>query len=136
MRCLRRILKIRWDDVRELKIRNSHVRKNFNNIDTIKNIISKRRLIFIGEIIRMTCKGVPVRLIFAFQMERRPLGRPNITVQHSFISNIEKIISNVDPVGRFNSWARVSFDETRWAELVNILESKQTDWNDSEWKDN
>ena len=84
----------------------------------------------------MTCKGVPVRLISAFQMERRPLGRPNITVQHSFISNIEKIISDVDPVGRFNSWARVSFDETRWAELVNILESKQADWNDSEWKDN
>ena len=90
IRCLRRILKIRWDDVRELKIKNSLVRKNFNNIGTIANIIFKRRLIFTGEIIRMPCKGVPARVISAFQIEKRPLGRPNITVRHSFISDIEK----------------------------------------------
>ena len=53
IRCFKRILKSRWDDVRELKIRNSHVRNKFNNLDTIENIISKRRLIFIGKIIRM-----------------------------------------------------------------------------------
>ena len=37
MRCLRRTLKIRWDDVREQIIRNSHVRKKFLNIETIKD---------------------------------------------------------------------------------------------------
>ena len=88
IRCLRRILKIRWDNVRELKIRNSRVRKNFNNIGTIENIISKRRLIFIGEIIRMKGNCVPARLISTFQMEKRPLDRPNITVRHSFINDI------------------------------------------------
>ena len=90
MRCLRRILKIKWNDVREQKIRNSHVRKSFLNIDTLEYIISKRRLTFIGKIIRMKCKSVPARLISAFQMEKRPLIRPNITVRHSFISDIEK----------------------------------------------
>ena len=40
IRYLRRILKIKWDD---------------------GNIISKRRLIFIGMIIRMPCKCVPAR---------------------------------------------------------------------------
>ena len=72
MRYLRRILKIRWDNVREQRIRNSHVRKKFLNIETIENIISKRILIFIGEIIRMKCKCVPARLISAFQMEKGP----------------------------------------------------------------
>ena len=48
MRCLRQILKIRLDDVRELRIRNSHIKKQSYNIETIENIISKRRLIFIG----------------------------------------------------------------------------------------
>ena len=47
MMCLRQILKIRWDDVKELRIRNSHIKKQFHNIETIENIISKRRLIFI-----------------------------------------------------------------------------------------
>ena len=65
-RCLRRILTIRWDDVREQRIRNSHVRKKFLNIETIENIIYKRRLIFIGKIIRMKCKCVSARLISAF----------------------------------------------------------------------
>ena len=52
-RCLRRILKIKWDDVRELKIKNVQVREKFKNIDMIENIISKRRLIFLGKIIRI-----------------------------------------------------------------------------------
>ena len=61
---------------------------------------------------------------------------PNITVRHSFISDIGKIISNVDPAGSFNSWDHVAFDECRWTELVNNLESTQADWDDSDWKDN
>ena len=87
--------------------------KTFLNIDTIENIISKIRLIFIGKIIRMKCKCVPARLISAFQMGKRPLGRPSITVRHSFISDIGKIISNVDPAGSFNTWTHVAFDESR-----------------------
>ena len=46
------------------------------------------------------------------------------------------MISNVDPACSFNSWAHEAFDETRWAELVNNLQSKQADWDDSDWKDN
>ena len=68
MRCLRWILKIRWDDVSEQRIRNLYVRKKFLNIKTIEIIISKRRLIFIGKIIRMPCKCVPARLISTFQI--------------------------------------------------------------------
>ena len=62
-------------------------------------------------------------------------GRPNITVRHSFINDIEIIISSVDPVGIFNSWAHIAFDEKRWTELVENLESKKTDWGDSDAKD-
>ena len=90
MRCLRRILKIKWDDDRELNIKNIQVREKFKNIETIENIISKRRLMFIGKVIRMPCKCVPARLPSAFQRNKRPLGRPNITVRHSFINDIEK----------------------------------------------
>ena len=101
IRCLRRILKIKWDD---------------------GNIISKRRLIFIGMIIRMLCKCVPARLISAFQTNQRPLGRPNITVKYSFINDIENNISNVDLAGTFNSWAHIAFNEKGWKNLVKNLE--------------
>ena len=103
MRCLKRILNIRWNGVRELKIINLHVRKKFNNIDTIKNTISKRSSIFIGEIIRIPYKFVPAKLISAFQMRKMPVSRPNITMRHSFISDIENMISNIDSAGSFNS---------------------------------
>ena len=36
MRCLRRILKIKWDDVWELKIKNVQVREKMKNFDTIE----------------------------------------------------------------------------------------------------
>ena len=80
----------------------------------------------------MPYKCVPARLISAFQTKKRPLGRPNITVRHSFINDIEKIISNVDPAGTFNSWAHIAFDEKRWTDLVENLESKQADWDDTD----
>ena len=69
-------------------------------------------------------------------MEKRPLVRPNITVRYSYISDIGKNISNVDPAGSFNSWTHVAFDESRRTELVNNLESTQADWDDFDWKDN
>ena len=78
----------------------------------------------------MPCKCVPARLITVFKINKRPLGRSNITVRHSFINDIEKIISNVDPAGTFNSWAHIAFDEKRWTKLEENLEWKQTDWDD------
>ena len=54
-RFLRRILIIKWDDVRELKIKNVQIREKIKNIDTIENINSKRRLIFTRKVIRMPC---------------------------------------------------------------------------------
>ena len=77
-----------WDDVREVLIKSVQVREPFKHIDTIKNIISKSRFIFILKIIRMPCKCILARLISTFQTNKRPLGRPNITVRHSFINDI------------------------------------------------
>ena len=72
----------------------------------------------------MPCDCVPARLISTLQTNKRPLGRPSIMVRHSLIDDIEKIISNVYPAGTLNSWVRIAFDEKRWIELVENLESK------------
>ena len=69
----------------------------------------------------MPCKCEPARLISAFQTNKSPLGRSNITVRHFFINNIGKFILNVDQACTFNSWAHITFV------LVKQLESKQAE---------
>ena len=78
MRSLRKILKIKWS-----------VRKKFNNIRNIDSLIAKRRLIFLGKIIRLPKLKNPSRLTFAFYPNTRPLGRPNFTIRHSMLNDIK-----------------------------------------------
>ena len=73
----------------------------------------------------MPCKCVPVKLISAFQSGKSSSSRPNTTIQHSYINDIKKIISNIDPADSFNSWDHIYLDEPRWTNLVEALESKQ-----------
>ena len=88
MRCLRRILNIKWSDVIDEKITNVSVRKSFNNIRNIDSLIAKRRLIFLGKIIRLPKSKIPSRLISASCNNPRPVGRPNYTISHYMLNNI------------------------------------------------
>ena len=72
MRCLRRILGIKWSDVVDNKISNKKVRTSFNNIRKVKSLIAKRCLLFVGKIIR-----------------------PNTTVRHSILDYNKTILSLV-----------------------------------------
>ena len=47
MRCLRRILKIKWDDVWELKIKNVQVRENLKILIRLKISFRKEESIFL-----------------------------------------------------------------------------------------
>ena len=70
MRCLRRILDIMWSDVVDNKISNKNIRTFFSNVRKVESLIAKRRLLFVGKIIRMPCKKRHVRLISAFQYKK------------------------------------------------------------------
>ena len=52
------------------------LRKRFNNIKSVELQIAKRRLTFLGKIIRMTNDKMPARLLSAVWQGKRPLGRP------------------------------------------------------------
>ena len=103
MRCLRRILNIKWSDVIDEKITNVSVRKSFNNIRNIDSLIAKRRLIFLGKIIRLPKSKIPSRLISASCTNPRPVGIPNYTIRHSMLNDIKKIIPTVDKNGSFHT---------------------------------
>ena len=108
MRCLGRILDIKWSDVVDNKISNKKVRTPFNNITKVESLIVKRRSLFVGKIIRMPCKKIHVRLISAFIYKKRTRGRPNTTVRHSILDDIGKNIPSVDKYGSFNTWAHIA----------------------------
>ena len=65
LRYTRRILGISWDNVKEENISNVHVRKKFNNIKYFEFKIAKRRLTFLGKIIRIPKDEIPARLLSA-----------------------------------------------------------------------
>ena len=113
MRCLRRILNIKWSDVIDEKITNVSVRKSFNNIRNIDSLIAKRRLIFLGKIIRLPKSKIPSRLISASCTNPRPVGRPNYTIRHSMLNNIKKIIPTVDKNESFHTWAHIAKNTLR-----------------------
>ena len=56
------------------------------------NYIRRRILSFIGGIIGMKEDRVTARLISTFYYTKRPVGRPNNSVRHLFVSDIKKII--------------------------------------------
>ena len=111
LRCIRKKLGISWDNVRDEKISNLQVRKKFNNIKTVEMQIAKRRLTFLGKIIRMNNDNISARLLSAVCQGKRPLGRPNTTSRHYMLKEIEKIIPEVDNSGSFSSWAYLAHDK-------------------------
>ena len=90
LRNIRRILGIKRSEVIDDKIKNKQVLEKNCDINYIACYISKRRLTFIGRIIRIKNDRVPARLISAFIYEKRPVGRPNFSTRHLYISDIKK----------------------------------------------
>ena len=66
MRSIRSILRIKWSEVMEDRMRNSKIRRMFYNINTVEIQMVKRRLTFIGRVVRMETNKVPGRLISAW----------------------------------------------------------------------
>ena len=73
--------------------------------------IAKRRLHFVGRIVRRSHNKVPARLISAWIKKTRPIGRPNISIDHSILNDIKKNIPTVDDDGDFNSWTHIALEK-------------------------
>ena len=72
------------------KILNKYVRTSFNNIRKAKLLITKKRLLFIGRIIRILFKKISTRLISAFLYKNIPRRKTNNTVRHYILDDIKK----------------------------------------------
>ena len=84
MRCIRWILNIKWCGVLDLKLTNEHVRTKFNDISSLRDMVTKKRILFLDRLMRMPYKLIPARSISAFLKDKKLLGRLNTTPSHTF----------------------------------------------------
>jgi len=86
------------------RIKNSTVRSKFNNIKTIELQIAKRKLSFIGRVVRMGQSEMPGRLLSAW------IGKKK-TLKLSLLNDIKKIIPSIDQYGIFYTCAHIAYSE-------------------------
>ena len=85
--------------------------KKIKNSRNVEYQIARRRLTFVGRIIRMPNSKIPAILISATCKVNRPLGRPNFTIKNSILKDIERIIPTVDKYGSFLSYVYLAYDK-------------------------
>ena len=88
-------------------------------------MIAKRRLTFIGRVVRISEEKIPARVLSAWCNLKRPVGRPNISTRFSLLQDIGKIIPNVGKDVSFRSWGHVAKDELLWSMLINNIGSSK-----------
>ena len=117
MRYLRKVLNITWNNVKDNRITHKLVWEKIK-IKSIGMQIAKRRLTFMGEIMRMNEGKVLAKLISVGASKKE-------LVADSILNYVSKIILSVDRGGNFNLWNHTAQDKLTWYILVNNLDYDQ-----------
>ena len=132
---MRRILHINMQRVKDERIKNSEIRKQFNNIDTIEDTIIKRQLQFVGKIMRQGKDKVPGNMISAtIKGHKRKAGRPQTNTRDSIYSSLQRILPEIPETGDINWWGDLAKDELLWNQLIKNMNNDSFDW--SNYKNN
>ena len=119
---IRRILNIRWDQVREKHIKNREVRGLLCNIPNIDAYINKRTATYIGKISRSNPKTYPKKFLTAWIHGKRKNGHPQLTCNNNYARVIEKIMPNDKPLinkqAPLKEWLPIAVIENNWMECI------------------
>ena len=115
--CIRRILRIKMNRVKEERINNETVRKSFGNISSITELIKMRKLKFIGHVIREN--KAPNSALTAWMHGKQPRGRPRCTCCSTLLEHLRKLLpDHVAPDGNVNTWTHFTIIRTKWENLI------------------
>ena len=119
---IRRILGIRWDQVREKHIKNREVRGLLCNIPNIDAYIIKRTATYIGKISRIDDNFYPKKFLAAWITGKRKSGAPQFTCNNNFATSIQKILplerAPINKQALLREWIPLAKDEPIWMQYI------------------
>ena len=119
---IRRILGIRWNQVREQHIKNHEIRGILCNIPNVDAFINKRTATYIGKVSRSNPESYPIKFLTAWIHGKRKNGAPQLTCNNSFAKVIEKILPPDKPLSNkqapLKEWLPLAKNESNWLEYI------------------
>mmetsp|Transcript_1493 Transcript_1493/g.2313 ORF Transcript_1493/g.2313 Transcript_1493/m.2313 type:complete len:881 (+) Transcript_1493:452-3094(+) len=119
---IRRILGIRWDQVREKHIKNKEVRGLLCNIPNIDAYIVKRTATYIGKISRTDVNSYPKKFLAAWIVGKRKSGAPQLTCNNNFANSIKKILPTnkvtLNKQAILREWMPLAKDQSSWLQFI------------------
>jgi hypothetical protein len=109
---IRRILNIRWEQVRNARIRNKQVRFRFFNIPKLESFITKRTATYIGKVTRS--EELPKKILGAWMHQPRNSSRQQLLCSNNFARAISAVVPNITPETQdhpFKKWIPLMTDE-------------------------
>jgi hypothetical protein len=89
--CLRRMCGLTMWDVAEKRIKNEQVRRMVANSPTMDTLMETRRCRWLSKLSLMKEFRSPRRMLGAWCTTSRPVGRPQQTIRHAYISTLQKL---------------------------------------------
>ena len=115
---IRRILNIKWNQVREDHIKNKEIRKLLFNIPNIDAFINKRTAAYIGKVTRSNNDSYPKKFLAAWINTKKKNEAPQLTCNNNFAKTIELLLQKTQPLSSkqapLKEWLPIAKDESNW----------------------
>ena len=117
---IRRILGIKWSQVREKHIKNKEVRGILCNLPDIDAFIFKRTAVYLGKVSRSNNNTYPKKFLEAWITGKRKNGAPQLTCNNNFANSIKKILPKLlsNKQALLREWIPLAKDQTNWQTYI------------------
>jgi hypothetical protein len=105
-------------DIEKKRITNElEVRRAAGNSPTMESMMEVRRLRWLSKLSAMEMSRSSRRMLGAWCPTPRPIGKPQQTIRHAYISTLEKL-GFKEGKGQLREWMTVARDKPAWAQRV------------------
>jgi hypothetical protein len=115
---IRRMTRINMYQVKDYHIRNEHLRNKLSVPDPI-DTVRRRQFNFLGRLARLPDHRLPRKFLTAWIQKPRHVGRPHLTVNHSFAESLRAILGEdtVEVHGLLQDWIPLAQNQAAWKKL-------------------
>jgi hypothetical protein len=111
--CLRKMCRWTMWDIHERRIRNERVRRTAANSPTMESMMEMRRCRWLCKLSFMKASRSPRLILGASCPTPRPVGRPQQTIRHAYVSTLKRVGFEGDK-GQLREWMTVARDRSSW----------------------